>query len=144
MTRINVVPVEELCNQHLMAEFRELTRIPGGIIWGRLKPLYPDAPVDYVLGEGHVRFFAGRCAFLYRRYGQLIAECRYRSFGIQPLPFYDWVDQLKAAGSWGDYEPTEAAIALNRQRIVNRMPTRARWTARRAPTWAKYDNQVPN
>lgn len=29
MTRINLVPPEELCDQHLLAEHRELTRIPN-------------------------------------------------------------------------------------------------------------------
>ncbi|HGJ5874346.1 MAG TPA: pyrimidine dimer DNA glycosylase/endonuclease V [Arsenophonus apicola] len=29
MTRINVIPPNELCDQHLLAEHRELTRIPN-------------------------------------------------------------------------------------------------------------------
>ncbi|OYQ73494.1 hypothetical protein B9T20_07170 [Wohlfahrtiimonas sp. G9077] len=32
MTRINVVDVETLCDQHLLAEHRELTRIPNDIV----------------------------------------------------------------------------------------------------------------
>jgi len=45
MTRINVVPVEELCDQHLFSEHRELTRIPNGIRDGKLKTEYRDAPL---------------------------------------------------------------------------------------------------
>lgn len=37
MTRINVVPPSELCDQHLLAEFRELTRIPNGVLYGKFK-----------------------------------------------------------------------------------------------------------
>ena len=37
MTRINLVPVEELSNQHLMAEYRELPRIPNAIKSNRAK-----------------------------------------------------------------------------------------------------------
>ena len=31
MTRINLIPPKELCDQHLLAEFRELTRIPNAV-----------------------------------------------------------------------------------------------------------------
>ena len=35
MTRINLVPPEELCDQHLLAEHRELTRIPNAVAKGK-------------------------------------------------------------------------------------------------------------
>jgi len=35
MTRINLVPPQELCDQHLLAEHRELTRIPNAVARGR-------------------------------------------------------------------------------------------------------------
>jgi len=35
MTRINLVPPEELCDQHLLAELRELPRIPNAVLKGR-------------------------------------------------------------------------------------------------------------
>ena len=34
MTRINLVPPAELCDQHLLAEHRELTRIPNAVARG--------------------------------------------------------------------------------------------------------------
>jgi len=36
MTRINLLPVKELSDQHLMAEYRELPRIVNAVICGRL------------------------------------------------------------------------------------------------------------
>ena len=42
MVIVNVVPVHELCDQHLLAEHRELTRIPNGLLSGKLKPFYDD------------------------------------------------------------------------------------------------------
>ena len=36
MTRINVVRPEELCDEHLFAEFREMTRIPNKLKAGKL------------------------------------------------------------------------------------------------------------
>lgn len=35
MTRINLIPPEELCDQHLLAEHRELTRIPNAVARGK-------------------------------------------------------------------------------------------------------------
>ena len=31
MTRINIVPVEELMDQHLIAEYREITMVPAAL-----------------------------------------------------------------------------------------------------------------
>ena len=55
MTRINLVDPSELCDQHLLAEHRELTRIPNAVARGRFSLV--GQPADYKLGEGHVRFF---------------------------------------------------------------------------------------
>jgi hypothetical protein len=35
MTRINLIPVNELTDQHLLAEHREIKRIPNVILSGR-------------------------------------------------------------------------------------------------------------
>ena len=116
MTRINVVPVTELTGQHLMAEFRELTRIPNGILAGRLQRFYPDAPPDYVLGPGHVKFFCGRLPFLYYRYHMLLRECRERGFNVTPI----WPANLPLQPG-DNYIPTPEALALNRARIAQRL-----------------------
>lgn len=126
MTRINVVPVGELCDQHLLAEHRELTRIPNGIISGKLKTHYPDRPKDYTLGAGHVKFFTDKLWYLVTRYGQLQTECERRGFNV----IYKW--PTLNHGLWnatgGHYIPTENALAINRARIQDRMPKNARWT----------------
>jgi hypothetical protein len=98
-----------------MAEFRELTRIPNGIAAGRLQRHYPDAPPDYVLGTGHVKFFCGRLPWLRKRYTGLYAECRSRGYNVS----WVWPEDLDLDGK--DYEPTENALALNRARIAERL-----------------------
>ncbi len=60
MTRINLVPPEELCDQHLLAEHRELTRIPNAVAKGKYH--LKGQPAEYKLGEGHVRFFFNKLA----------------------------------------------------------------------------------
>lgn len=123
MTRINLVPPAELCDQHLLAEHRELTRIPNAVAKGRFS--LRGQPADYVLGTGHVRFFFDKLGFLKERYDALHAECRARGFQVQ----YIWPDTLPDDASlWKAYTPTPSALALNRARIAERMPARARFT----------------
>ena len=128
MTRINLVDPSELCDQHLLAEHRELTRIPNAVARGRFSLV--GQPADYKLGEGHVRFFFDKLAFLQRRYAALHEECLARGFRVQNIWPQDLPDTLSL---WRDYQPTEQALALNRERITARMPTRARFTPGLAP-----------
>jgi deoxyribonuclease (pyrimidine dimer) len=114
MTRINVVPVEELCNKHLLAEYRELPRV------FRLARPCSDAPKEYVLGAGHVKFFYDKLGFLARRFEMLVSELNLRGYNIA----YDHLPatSLRAGRSlWGSYDPTPEALALNRARIAERL-----------------------
>ncbi|XXQ68536.1 pyrimidine dimer DNA glycosylase/endonuclease V [Neisseriaceae bacterium B1] len=123
MTRINLVPPSELCDQHLLAEHRELTRIPNAIAKGKFS--LQGQPADYKLGEGHVRFFFDKLLFLRKRYEDLHAECLARGFNVQNR----WTNDLPQMPElWRDYTPTENALTLNRERIAERMPAKARFT----------------
>lgn len=128
MTRINLVPPAELCDRHLLAEHRELTRIPNAVARGRFR--LDGQPQDYKLGSGHVRFFFNKLAFLHRRYQALHAECLARGFRVQNIWPADLPDD---PALWRDYVPTEAALAANRARIAERMPAGARFTPPRPP-----------
>ena len=115
MTRINVVPPAELCDKHLLAEYRELPRIFS------LARLCPEAPKVYVLGTGHMKFFFDKLQFLYDRYLALVVECERRGFNIaykEPKVPANVVVQSKL---WNNYTPTPEAIALNRARIAERV-----------------------
>ncbi|MFA9488469.1 MULTISPECIES: pyrimidine dimer DNA glycosylase/endonuclease V [unclassified Mannheimia] len=126
MTRINLVPPTELCDQHLLAEHRELTRIPNAVAKGKFS--LKGQPEDYKLGEGHVRFFFNKLSFLKKRYDALHEECLARGFNVQ----YFWSENLPQDPSlWLDYQPTDVALAVNRERIALRMPANPRFTARK-------------
>lgn len=143
MTRINVIPVTELCDQHLLAEHRELTRIPNGILSGKLQRSYADAPTEYTLGTGHIKFFVDKMYYLHKRHMLLEVECRYRGFNVTDR----FPDRFALPTStFNDYTPIPAAIALNRARINQRLQTMATrgklqsqylpcWTRRQAPDW---------
>ena len=124
MTRINLIPPKELCDQHLLAEHRELTRIPNAVAKGKFH--LKGQPEEYKLGEGHVRFFFNKMAFLKKRYDELHTECKARGFKVQ----YIWPETLPSSPElWLDYQPTDAALEIYRQRIQERMPKKARFTA---------------
>lgn len=89
MTRISsTIKPEELCDQMLIAEHREIVRIPNCIKSGKAK--VEGIPEDFRLGSGHVKFFYNKIAYLYMRYNRLRQECLKRGFNVQ-----DYSDAFK-------------------------------------------------
>lgn len=133
MTRINVVPPAELCDQHLLAEYRELPRIFGLVeraVQRGERPDDPRNPMAYTLGAGHCRFFYARLAYLSTRFRHLRDELERRGFRLQftqPPPRGDIPDEW-----WCSWAPDAQAVEVNRARIQERMPTKPRF-ARRTP-----------
>ena len=84
MTRINVVPVRELSQKHLIAEYREITRLPGNLqqsLNRKGKPFSKDEiPTQYVLGPGHVKFFYDKMHWLAKRFDDLVDEMMRRGY----------------------------------------------------------------
>jgi hypothetical protein len=117
MTRINCgIPVAELTNKHLLAEHREIKRIPNVIKSGRYS-LYGQ-PKEFTLGTGHVKFFYSRLKYLLDRYHQIHNECKSRGFNVTDY-----------SGAWDDlpvelmneYSPTQRDISIVRKRINERL-----------------------
>lgn len=79
MTRINVgIDPRELPSKLLLAEHRELKRIPNTISSG--KAIIRNIPIYFTLGTGHVTFFYNKVKYLQRRYQALYEECLNRDF----------------------------------------------------------------
>ena len=122
MTRINVVPVETLSRQHLVAEYREITRLPSNLrtsLSRKGKPFsMSEIPPEYKLGAGHVKFFMDKMEFLEQRFTQLYAEMIRRGYNpsfMDATIFRDCPTQF-----YNNYEPTPEAIFLNMERIKER------------------------
>ena len=74
MTRINCgIPPAELVDKHLIAEHREIKRIPNCIKKGRYN--LTGQPDKFTLGTGHVKFFYDKLGYLKRRYESIYKEC---------------------------------------------------------------------
>jgi len=124
MTRINCVPVEELTDKHLGAEYRELPRLFGQILKAIERGESPDDPrnpKEYKLGKGHTRFFYNKILWLSYRYRELVKECekRGRTVNFPHVPHFIYQIPNKW---WGHmWKPTPEAMELNRQRIQERL-----------------------
>jgi deoxyribonuclease (pyrimidine dimer) len=118
VTRVNVVPVKELSRLHLIAEYREIARLPALAYAAHKRGESPAChPASYTLGKGHVRFFYSRLGYVMRRFGRLVAEMQRR--GYKPS-FTQLVVPDLPADWYRDYKPTPQALRINRQRIQER------------------------
>lgn len=117
MTRINVgIPPKELTNKHLIAEHREIKRIPNVVSKGRYN--LKNVPASFTLGKGHVSFFYNKMGYLKERYQELHAECVARGFKVQN--FEDsWRGVPKEL--MNHYTPTDRDVQIIRERIADRL-----------------------
>lgn len=123
MTRINVVPVTELTNKHLFAEWREMPRLVANLnksLSRKSKPFSTsEIPVEYKLGSGHVKFFYDKFKYLHNRHKELTTELLKRGYNLSHTDssIFSTVDK-----TWyNDYVPTKEAMELNRARIKDRL-----------------------
>ena len=119
MTRINVVPVQELSRQHLLSEYRELPRVFALARNAQYSNFDRKQPIEYTLGTGHVLFFYNKLGYIQKRHKQLVDEMHSRGYTCN---FDDVVALSDGIQSYmfGDYVPTEKALTINRERIALR------------------------
>lgn len=82
MTRINsAIQVQNLTDEHLRAEHREIIRICNNYKMriGKMNNL----PKNFTLGKGHVLFFVDKPGFTLSRYKELYNECIDRGFDVK-------------------------------------------------------------
>ena len=116
MTRINVgIPPKKLHNKHLLAEAREIKRIPNCVSRGRYN--LNNVPSKFTLGKGHVSFFYNKLLYLKNRYEELYRECLNRGFNVQYWGGA-WDDVPK--NLMNDYTPTPHDIDIIEERIKER------------------------
>ena len=117
MTRINVgIPPVELVNQHLLAEHREIKRIPNCVAKGKYN--MDGMPERFKLGTGHVKFFYNKLLYLKKRYVRLYEECIERGFNVQNY-IEAWNDI--PAELMNDYNVRANDIRIIRERINERL-----------------------
>ena len=134
MTRINVVPVEWLSDQWLLAEYRELPRI----IKQKISVL--SAPKKYCLGKGHMKWAKYHSRWVMRRYLEITWELQNRGFKTN-FPFYKLFEVWEGKNNRDNdrwYDIKEEDIELNKSRLIEKYklkPEFYRWTNRVKPNF---------
>lgn len=139
LTRVNLVPPQELSDQHLMAEYREIPMVPASLrrtIASR-RGFDPNRiPPAYTLNAGHVMFFYDKGGWLRRRYGALVCELLWRGIRVDPGARSVAWDVFQVDQPW---QPTEVEVEVSRSRIKERLalkPFWYRWSHRALPYYA--------
>ena len=136
MTRINLVPPEELADQHLVAEYREIFMV-GSSLQRSLRSknwntTINNLPEKFTLNTGHVKFFYNKGLYLENRYNDIVYEMMCRGMkpdGKRVWKLSQWPVELR-----GDWEPSSDDLMLIRERIktrINQKPGWYRWAQRK-------------
>ena len=129
MTRINIIEPSELTDQHLIAEYREITMVPGSLkrtLVSKIGYQEKKVPKKFTLNGGHVYFFYNKGKYLDIRYKQLIKEMKRRGFNPDPNRKFP-IDIFKNNGLYNDWMPTIEDQKIIRQRIAERIAAKPDW-----------------
>lgn len=136
MTRINIVPPVELTDQHLIAEYREITMVPGSLkrtLASKNGVVLSKISNTYTLNTGHVYHFYNKGTYLAKRYIELIDEMKDRGFNPDPnRKFPIDVFPLNLRNDWV-YSESEMDIARNR--ITEKISKKPNWYKYRGKPW---------
>lgn len=120
MTRINsAIHVRCLTDEHLLAEHREIKRLPYSLQKAIKSGSIKRIPEKFVLGRGHVTFFLDKMSFARHRYREIHTECHLRHFHVEDYEenfVYGIDDEYQ-----NDYKPTEEERRLLVERITERI-----------------------
>ena len=84
MTRINFgVKVKHLTDEHLLAEHREIKRVPKAYLKALESGSINRVPERFCLGAGHVLFFIDKPRYTLNRYMRIHRECLRRGFNVE-------------------------------------------------------------
>lgn len=134
MTRVNLIDVEELSDQNLIAEYRELPRCIKQDI------NTADAPDRYVLGFGHMKWAKYHSMFLLDRYYEICEEMKYRGFTVNYPYFelYKYHKEHTVIRNNNHYMVDWEDELLSRNRIIERYKSNPKvhtWTKREKPIY---------
>jgi deoxyribonuclease (pyrimidine dimer) len=117
MTRINAgIPPRELTGKHLLAEHREIKRVPNLIRKGKYS--LENQPDKFKLGTGHVKFFYNKLLYLKNRYLEIHEECIRRGYNVTNY-LEAWNDI--PSHLMKDYIPTKEGIEIIKERIREKL-----------------------
>jgi hypothetical protein len=122
MTRINAhIMPEDLCDEHLLAEYHEILRINDWASYRAAKQgraMLNSIQKTFTLGKGHVTFFYDKLKFIHLRFEDLKKELLRR--GVNVKIEYDDSTVLKLPWLYNDWLPCYEANIIVVERILER------------------------
>ncbi len=135
MTRINLVPPEELYDQHLVAEFKEIHQWVGSFrrsLRSKNGIVTETIPRRFCLGSGHVKFFYNKLLYIQHRFGYVKREMKRRGFRIrQVVARLHWPKETPPE-LWQNWEPSVRDMNVVRARIKQKVAMKPDWYRRTA------------
>ena len=110
MTRINILPPTELTDQHLIAEYREITMVPGSL----RRTL-----------KSKVGFRPERISKTYTLNAELVEEMKFR--GFNPDPERRFPKEVFPSELYNDWMPSFEEQKIVKQRIEEKIKMRPNW-----------------
>lgn len=135
--RGNLVPVVELMDQHLMAEWRELKMVPAALRRSMrsksVEMIMSSIPSSFVLGKGHITFWYNKLTFLTERYAMLTTELLLRGFNLQYRGGFETFTKDLPKVFFNHYYPNATEIGMSRARIAEKIAMKPSWYKKTAP-----------
>lgn len=137
MTRINAgIPVRCLTDEHLLAEHREIKRLPWCLDAAIKSGSINHIPKKFTLGKGHVLFFLDKMKYTFNRQLTIFHELRRRGFNVA-YHGDNWLRVYLHKEDYDkDYEPTDECKAL----LIERISTRIRESKKEV--WHYYGKPI--
>jgi deoxyribonuclease (pyrimidine dimer) len=115
MTRVNIgIPPQILSNAHLIAEHREIKRIPNNLSKLSRIQIFQG---KFKMGDNHVRFFYDKGFYTFKRYLEIHEECLNRNINVQN--FSDaWSFYINKPELFNDYKVNKEDLTQITQRLI--------------------------
>ena len=124
--RINIIPVNFLSDQHLIAEYREIKMLPKlavRIIKSKSGLDINKISKEYTLNTGHGYFFVNKLTYIEKRFSQLCDEIKKRKFALNSTLLFDnnYDYSVLTPDLYNDYIPSKEEQLINIERIKLRI-----------------------
>lgn len=126
MVRVNIIDPRALADQHLIAEYNEILMLVGYV---RKYPHTERIPKKYVLGPGHIRFFADKLLYLKFRHEIVSDEMKRR--GFKPTKKLDTKGLPKELHN--KWVPDEKDALIIKERLI--------WKLRAKPEYYRHEGK---
>ena len=128
MTRINIIHPSNLTDQHLIAEYREITMVPAALkrtLNSKLGFSEKKIPAKFTLNTGHVYFFYDKGLYLEKRYDELVKEMILRGFSPDLKRLFP--KDVFPSELFNDWTPSLEEQELVRDRIKEKIAMKPNW-----------------